>query len=223
MDALRATYDLPEDAVDNSDYSPIINACRDIATVPGMTCEVGVRFGGSSMIIMQEGKVQGCPRYHVGIDPYGNIPYRIATIQGKTLMANDTKIYTEEMKLIMLCNIYRWCLKHNGNFNFFNMTDQEFEKRFPDGIPLYNKGEFTCNTYALVYLDGPHDTDAKLAEIRFFAPLIPMGGYIIIDNYKRYDDKAVTADLAERGFIEQERTHDPNFEDGMVSYKRVAP
>lgn len=228
-------YDIHVSEIDNASYEVLIEACKDLdESVPGITCEIGVRAGGSSKIIMTECKVGSIPRLHVGVDPYGNIPYKhqsITTIEvdqeGTVLSETDEMIlinslgYNEKMRLMMLLRMYPWCAKYGSIFNFINLCDEEFMTRYPDGVPFYNEDKFVINTYALVYLDGPHDTESMLKETSFFCKRVPVGGYIVIDNYKLFDLGAVEKILFEHGFKEMRRNLDKEFDDGMISYKRT--
>ena len=58
---------------DSGEYNILINAVEKIRNVDGMTCEIGVREGGSSKIILDTLKNTNQNKVHIAIDPFGNI------------------------------------------------------------------------------------------------------------------------------------------------------
>ena len=72
------------------------------------------------------------------------------------------------------------------DFIFINLEDNEFFKRYSDGVPVYNKTKQIINTYALVFIDGPHTYDLVLDDFNFFKKKIPIGGVIVFDDIYQY-------------------------------------
>ena len=99
MDAILET------ATDSGDYEVLINACKKASSVPGLSCEIGVRAGGSSYYIMKTFLEMNAKRPHIAIDPYGNINY----IHWETQVVKMD--YTNPMKYETMQNLYAWCLK----------------------------------------------------------------------------------------------------------------
>ncbi len=165
---------------DSKEYEILVAACKEIGGVPGLTCEIGVRQGGSSQLIMKSCHEAGDPRTHVGIDPFGNILYEL---KEELPVRMD---YTNEMKLNMLASLYAWCRKVGADFIFMPLEDSEFFTRFADGVPLYSETKTLINEYALVFFDGPHSVKAVRSEIEFFAERTPTGGVWVFDDLEYY-------------------------------------
>ena len=124
--------------MDGIEYDILVRAVESTMGVPGLSCEIGVREGGSSRLIMDHSK----DRIHIGIDPYGDMPYRGDENHVYTMD------YTFEMQKRMQSNLYS---SHPGQFMFFAMEDSEFFKRFSDGVPVYRDGKkIVVNEYASV-------------------------------------------------------------------------
>lgn len=171
--------------VDSEEYDILIEAVIATRGVPGISCEIGVRGGGSSSIIMLCYHINSDDRYHIGIDPYGNIDY----------VENDTSTakydYTNDMKIQALADIHQWCMKHRVQFQLFNMEDVEFFKRFSDGVPVYNETKSIINRYCLVFFDGPHSVRSVKKEVEFFRHRTPKGGAWVFDNIDVYDHQQI--------------------------------
>jgi len=165
---------------DSIEYDILINAIRRIHNIDGFTCEIGVREGGSSQIILDTLKKTNQNKVHIAIDPFGNIDYqhwenRIDKLQ-----------YTNKMKNNMLKNLYTYCSLNNMEVLYFPLEDTEFFKRYSDGVPVYNENKYIINTYALVFFDGPHTTNSVKNEFDFFYNKIPNGGIIVFDDINQY-------------------------------------
>lgn len=168
-------------ATDSQEYHILIHACEEAAQVEGLTCEVGVREGGSSYMIMKTLKLMGKQRPHVAIDPYGNIDYT----HWETDVCSCTG-YNNEMKSGALGRLYEWCKQNDYNLIFLPLEDTEFFSRFADGVPVYDQVKTLQNEYALVFFDGPHSTEAIRKEIDFFAPRMVEGGMWVFDDVGQY-------------------------------------
>jgi hypothetical protein len=67
------------------------------------------------------------------------------------------------------------------------MGDDEFMKRFHDGVPIYRNEKEVINKYDLVHFDGPHKTIDVLKEVLFFAERSKPGTVFIFDDYPKYN------------------------------------
>lgn len=184
--------DLPGDSLE---YEILYEAARSIKDVPGMTCELGVRRGGGSKVII-EGLFsnQDFNRVHICVDPYGNIEYRATDVH--TIHCD----YTNQMRDDCLKNIYSMYQNAPINILFFIMEDTEFFKRFDDGVPVYAEYKQILNQYALVHFDGPHASDILYPEIDFFVPKAPPGAMFVFDDILDYDHDSVEKHLLDKGF-----------------------
>lgn len=181
-DSMRST------GMDGEDYDILVRAVRSTDGVPGLSCEIGVREGGSSQLIMDQFK----DRIHIGVDPYGDLRYRAD--EGHM----STMDYSPSMQTRMLSNLYT---SHPDQFIFFPMEDTEFFARFQDGVPLYRDGQKTVrNEYAFVFIDGPHSLEDVRREFRFFKDKVPVGGAIVFDDVCYYPHNELESEIAEAGF-----------------------
>lgn len=165
---------------DSREYYILKNAVNQIQHIDGLTCEIGVREGGSTQIILDELLSTKQNKIHIAIDPFGNIDY--AHWENKT----EKLDYTNKMKNNMLKNLYSYCADNNMEVIFFPLEDTEFFEKFSNGIPIYNENKSIINSYALVFLDGPHTTKHVKNEFDFFKNKIPIGGMIIFDDIDQY-------------------------------------
>jgi len=165
---------------DSAEYDILTEAVEKVKNVDGMTCEIGVREGGSTKLILDTLKKTGQNKVHIAIDPFGNIDY--------THWENRTEKldYTNKMKNIMLKNLYAYCSDNEVECIFFQLEDREFFKRFSDGVPIYNENKKLINAYSLVFLDGPHTTAIIREEFDFFNARMNIGSMIIFDDIDQY-------------------------------------
>jgi len=174
--------------MDSDEYDILERAVQATSGVPGFSCEIGVREGGASQLIMNQFK----NRIHIGIDPYGDLNYR------GDEMYMYTMDYSSDMQSRMLSNIYT---THPDQFIFFPMEDTEFFTRFADGIPIYRDGNKSIiNEYAFVFIDGPHSLEDVRREFQFFKNKIPVGGAIVFDDIRYYPHFELDAEIADAGF-----------------------
>ena len=176
-------------------YDILAAGARLIKGVPGLTCEIGVYGGESSVTVMKACQENGDKRIHVGIDPWGNIEYR----DRHGIVRHD---YTNEMKQRAFRDVYTWCYATNQECSFFAMTDIEFFERFESGVPIHNYSSSLVNQYAYVYIDGPHHFEAIATAIEFFEPRTPVGGVWQVDNTDHYDHTTIHAWVLEKGFAD---------------------
>jgi hypothetical protein len=163
---------------DSQEYEILIEACKSLKSDNLFTAEIGVRRGlGSKLILMN---LKNKKHWHIGIDPYGNLSYSHFD-KHKPISCN----YTNSMKLQLLKDI------DYENFTLFTMEDDEFIKRFSDGVPIYREKKETINCYDLVHFDGPHKTKDVIKEAIFFGERSKTGSIFVFDDYPFFDIDAV--------------------------------
>lgn len=203
----QQTIQLPTDSLE---YEILTNAVREVKGIDGLTLEIGVREGGSSQMILDTLRETEQNKVHIAVDPFGNIDYK--HWETKTEKVD----YTNKMKNRMLRNLYSYCDENNMECLFFPLEDSEFFLRFADGIPIYNDRKRTINTYALVFLDGPHTFDCIKKEFDFFKNRIPKGGVIVFDDINQYPHMLLLDEyIRNNGFTSLEKgSH-------KISYKKL--
>jgi len=138
-----------------------------------MTCEIGVREGLGSQIIMDgiRARMPGVKYKHIAIDPYGDLLYQHYdnNIQNKPDFPVQAD-YTDDMMKQMIKDFSAY-----PEFKFHNMTDTEFMNKHPEMGP-----------FDLVYFDGPHMTKDILTESIWFANRSRRGTRFIFDDYNTY-------------------------------------
>ena len=163
---------------DSSEYQLITKHICTLKLEPvTLTCEIGLREGLGSKIIMdaiRELKPQ--LHKHVAVDPYNNLIYQ--HYDNEELA---TAGYTEDMKQRTVHYMYQ----NYPEFDFFHMTDHYYFKTMGEGHQfVYNKELVLFGLYQVVHLDGPHTTKAVIDELSFFIPRMTTKGLIIIDDYQ---------------------------------------
>jgi hypothetical protein len=142
-----------------------------------LTCEIGLREGLGSKIIM-DAILDSKPKLykHVAVDPYNNLSYEHYDNEGSVVAG-----YTEEMKQKTVSYLYQ----NYPDFDFFHMTDDYYFKTMGEGHQfVLNQQLVLFGLYQVVHLDGPHTTKAVIDELSFFIPRMASKGLIIIDDFK---------------------------------------
>lgn len=142
-----------------------------------LTCEIGLREGLGSKIIM-DAILDSKPKLykHVAVDPYNNLNY-----QHYDKSKSYTADYTEDMKQKTVSHLYQ----NYQEFDFYHMTDEYYFEAMKEGHQFSVDGNcMIYGLYKVVHLDGPHTTHAVLDELKFFIPRMDEEGLIIIDDYK---------------------------------------
>ena len=142
-----------------------------------LTCEIGLREGLGSKIIMDAVREHKPNLYkHVAIDPYNNLSYEHYDNEGSVVAG-----YTEEMKQKTVSYLYQ----NYPEFDFYHMTDDYYFRTMGDGhqLGLFNN-IMLFGLYKVVHFDGPHTTEAVLQELNFFIPRSETKALFIIDDYK---------------------------------------
>ena len=168
---------------DSREYDILAGAAERVSDLPGLSCEIGLRLGGGSSVIMDKLSPGST---HIAIDPYGGIPYQHA--QGES--ANG--MYPNSMRDEALPNLYMFASERGINFLFFCMTDSEFFRRFELGVPVYANGVSSIvGEYRLVHIDGQHSLYAVATAASFFAPRMAKSGEIVFDDVSAYNHDPV--------------------------------
>ena len=172
---------------DSKDYNLLDNWVRMIKLKSDnvLTCEIGVREGLGSKVIMDGMRANRLQNYkHIGIDPYGNLDY-----QHYDYSPSYTADYTNEMRLQLEKD-----LSDYKEFKLFHMTDKEFIRRYPEYGP-----------FILVHFDGPHMTKDVLNEAVFFAERSIINTRFIFDDYQKFNMKLISDALKYYGFEELDK------------------
>jgi hypothetical protein len=174
---------------DSVEYEILKEACDSLENENLFTCEIGVRQGAGTKLILDSLKHKN--HWHIGIDPYGNLNYEHYDNSGAY-----TCDYTNSMKLQLIKDI------DYENFTLFPMGDDEFMNRFPDGVPIYRNKKQIINKYDLVHFDGPHKSFDVIKEAVFFAERSHEGTVFVFDDYPKYDmDTILKIIVNEYGFM----------------------
>ena len=163
---------------DSSEYHLITKHIGKLNIDRGtLTCEIGLREGLGSKIIMDAVREHKPNLYkHVAIDPYNNLSYRHYDNEPFVVAG-----YTEEMKQKTVSYLYQ----NYPEFDFYHMTDDYYFRTMGDGhqLGLFNN-MMLFGLYKVVHFDGPHTTEAVLQELNFFIPRSETKALFIIDDYK---------------------------------------
>tara|TARA_R100001086_G_scaffold230987_1_gene151495 strand:- start:544 stop:1128 length:585 start_codon:yes stop_codon:yes gene_type:complete len=163
---------------DSTEYEILKEACESLKGDDFFTAEIGVRKGKGSKVILDTLIFK--KHWHIGIDPYGNLNY-----QHYDTVKSCTADYTNDMKQELIKDLD---YKH---FTLFQMGDDEFMKRFQDGVPIYRDKKELRNKYDLVHFDGPHKTIDIIKESIFFAERSYTGSVFVYDDYSKYDMQTI--------------------------------
>ena len=162
---------------DSGEYEILYEACRTLDNNL-FTAEIGVRQGAGTKVILDSLKDK--KHWHIGIDPYGNLNYEHYDKQ-ESINCD----YTNSMKLQLIKDI------DYENFTLFPMEDDEFMKRFHDGVPIYREEKQIINTYDLVHFDGPHKTADVIQEAILVGERSKPGTVFVFDDYKHFNMDSV--------------------------------
>jgi len=171
---------------DSEEYNLFEKWTKDFDCQGHYSCEIGVRQGFSSKIIMDSVKNNFL---HIGVDPYGDREYEhFDKNSGIKHKDGISPTYPDSMRDVMLQD-FKWYL-NSGKFRFHNMTDTEFMKH-----PHYNESKF-----AFVMLDGPHTTIDVLTEAVWFANKAAPRCRIVFDDWITYKMPIILEAMKEFGF-----------------------
>ncbi len=147
-----------------------------------LATEIGVREGGSTQMIMEELEAKRFKGMLTLIDHYGGMP------QWHSDQLQVVLDYTNEMRNRAMSRIYQLADKHKVNFQFFNLSDEDFFEHFKDGVPIYTGGvRMLVNQYCFAHLDGPHHVELVEKEAQWFAERMVKGGIVVTDDVDLFD------------------------------------
>jgi hypothetical protein len=167
---------------DSGDYHLLTKGIELSANTPGMTVEIGLRRGGGTKTIIDALAQYAPHKIHIAIDPYGNIEYEQK--EGRIVRLD----YTNDMRDECLGNLYPYAKEKKINFQFFNLEDREFFKRYEDGVPVYDYKKRMEKEYSFVHFDGPHAELPLLWEMDFFLERATPGACWCFDDVTGYYD-----------------------------------
>jgi hypothetical protein len=201
---------------DSQEYEVLTNAVNQIQGVPGAVVEIGTRRGGSAKMIIDALANNGdTNRSMFCIDPYGNIEIECTNLnmavhypgakidgdpQSKELTSPHRFDYTNDMRNRTIPSLYYCAYQAGLNFTFFCLEDNEFFKRYADGVPVYDQFKKIEDKYAFVFFDGPHDNSAVLMETEFFLQRSVIGTTFVYDDIWMYDHNMIEKHLFENAF-----------------------
>jgi len=162
---------------DSLDYS-LLNDWADFDCKGYYTCEIGVRKGLGSKIIMDQVKNN---YFHIGVDPYGDRVYQHTDNDANSKWNGKPTppTYPDSMR-DQLIKDFHWYIKQ-GKFHLANMTDTDFME----------SNDYKDKRFALVHFDGPHTTKDVINESIWFANRSAPKTRFIFDDYKTYDMQTV--------------------------------
>ena len=157
-----------------------------------LTCEIGLRRGLGSKIIMDSVRKKKVKHYrHIAIDPYGDLEYKHYDNAFPC-----RKDYTEFMKVETVSELSKYT-----EFAFFEFPDTYFFETMDKGYPfsIDNKTAI-LGLYSVVHLDGPHTTEAVENEINFFMKRMADESILIIDDFNELKIQSIVSALQEVNF-----------------------
>lgn len=179
---------------DSSGYEIFKNCISSLKNPIGVSLEIGIRRGlGSATIIDAYRDIHpDVDLIHIGIDPYGSLPYSL-TEKNKEVLDYNTQMKRET--LVALTTKYE-------EYNFVPMTDTFYFKAFKNGYPIYEDKEKLINQYELVHFDGQHDLKSVMKAVEFFTKRVADQTYFIFDDIDVYDHSQVVSYVKNRGFTD---------------------
>ena len=160
---------------DSTDYDLLEKWTKGFDCQGYKTCEIGVREGLGSKIIMDN----VINNYiHVGVDPYGDLVYQHCDDQPDRTWHGFEKgvapTYPDSMRDQMLYDFKPY--RNEGRFTLCNMTDTQF----------MNDTEHKNSTFSFVHFDGPHMTKDVLTEAVWFANRSAPHTRFVFDDHNTY-------------------------------------
>ena len=160
---------------DSTDYDLLDKWSKDFDCQGYKTCEIGVREGLGSKIIMDNVRNN---YIHVGVDPYGDLVYQHCDDQpNRQWIGYEPGVaptYPDSMRDQMLYDFKPY--RNEGKFVLCNMTDTKF----------MNDTEHKDSTFAFVHFDGPHMTKDVITEAIWFANRSAPHTRFVFDDHNEY-------------------------------------
>jgi len=178
---------------DSTDYDLLEKWTKGFDCQGYKTCEIGVREGLGSKIIM-DNVVNNY--IHIGVDPYGDLEYQHCDDQAdRTWIGYEKGVaptYPDSMRDTMLHDFKPY--RNQGKFTLCNMTDTKF----------MNDTEHRHSTFAFVHFDGPHMTKDVLTEAIWFANRSAPHTRFVFDDHDTYEMSIIAHGLTFFGFKTKE-------------------
>ena len=160
---------------DSTDYDLLDKWSKDFDCQGYKTCEIGVREGLGSKIIMDNVRNN---YIHVGVDPYGDLVYQHCDDQpNRQWIGHEPGVaptYPDSMRDQMLYDFKSY--RNEGKFTLCNMTDTKF----------MNDTEHKNSIFAFVHFDGPHMTRDVITEAVWFANRSAPHTRFVFDDHNEY-------------------------------------
>ena len=160
---------------DSTDYDLLDKWSKDFDCQGYKTCEIGVREGLGSKIIMDNVRNN---YIHVGVDPYGDLVYQHCDDQpNRQWIGHEPGVaptYPDSMRDQMLYDFKPY--RNEGRFTLCNMTDTKF----------MNDTEHKNSKFAFVHFDGPHMTKDVITEAIWFANRSAPHTRFVFDDHNEY-------------------------------------
>ena len=160
---------------DSTDYDLLDKWSKDFDCQGYKTCEIGVREGLGSKIIMDNVRNN---YIHVGVDPYGDLVYQHCDDQAdRQWIGYEPGVaptYPDSMRDQMLYDFKPY--RNEGRFTLCNMTDTKF----------MNDTEHKNSIFAFVHFDGPHMTRDVITEAIWFANRSAPHTRFVFDDHNEY-------------------------------------
>ena len=174
---------------DSTDYDLLEKWSKNFDCQGYKTCEIGVREGLGSKIIMDN----VLNNYiHVGVDPYGDLVYQHCDDQADRqwigLKKGVAPTYPDSMRDTLLKDMMPY--RQQGKFTLCNMTDEDF----------MNISKHKDSKFAFVHFDGPHTTRAVLTEAIWFANRSAPHTRFVFDDHNTYEMSTIAHVLTHFGF-----------------------
>tara|TARA_R100001594_G_scaffold3922_2_gene14388 strand:- start:4182 stop:4739 length:558 start_codon:yes stop_codon:yes gene_type:complete len=165
---------------DSSDYELLEKWSKDFDCQGHYTCEIGVREGLGSKIIMDNCRNS---YLHVGVDPYANLKYQHYD-KGPAYTAD----YTDQMRDSLVADFIEYT--NQGKFRLANTTDVAFM-----ADPANQD-----STFAFVHFDGPHMSKDVMTEAIWFANRAAPHTRFVFDDHNKYQMSIIAYALTLYGF-----------------------
>ena len=174
---------------DSAEYDLLEKWAKNFDCQGYKTCEIGVRDGLGSKIIM-DNVVNNY--IHVGVDPYGDRVYQHCDDQAQRTWDGFEQgvapTYPDSMRDTLLKDMMPY--RQQGKFTLCNMTDTEF----------MNESKHRDSKFAFVFFDGPHTTRDVLTEAIWFANRSAPHTRFVFDDHNTYQMSTIAYALTFFGF-----------------------
>ena len=138
--------------------------------------EIGTDGGTTAFWALKALKELNFKSWFFTIDPYGDKPYKAGVDTQSSNMGYNDKSY-----LKTITQLYKYASEEDINYLHWKLTSLDWIKIW-DQIEFWNDGGKDIK-FSLAYLDGDHAWDPVKDEFDFFYDRIPVGGYIVIDDF----------------------------------------